>query len=96
MAAAVNAEWSELTAAQRCEACDGQASRKIFLRKIEETCRRGGRLVGPVARTLGPGRGVPSNGRATLSIIIEKKAISSALFERLRRGFRRIEKKKKR
>jgi hypothetical protein len=48
MAVAANAEWGRLTATRRCEAYDGQACRKIFLREME-TYRGGGRLVGPVA-----------------------------------------------
>ena len=34
MAVVVNAEWGGLTAARRCEACDGRASRKIFLTEM--------------------------------------------------------------
>jgi hypothetical protein len=48
MAAAANAEWDGLTVARRCEACDGRASRKIFLREMRDTYREGGWLVGPV------------------------------------------------
>ena len=39
----------EQTAARRCEACDGQARRNIFLRGMGETYRGGDRHVGPVA-----------------------------------------------
>jgi hypothetical protein len=54
MAATTNAEWGELTTARRCEACDGQLSRKIFLRGGK--MYRGGRLDRPVARAgLGSG-----------------------------------------
>ena len=57
MAAAANAEWGGMTAVRRCEAYDGRASKKIFLREIEETYKGGGgRLLGPVARaSLGSG-----------------------------------------
>jgi hypothetical protein len=63
-----NAVWGGLTAAQRSEAYNGRASRKIFLREVGETYREGW-LVGPVARA-GPGSGVRSNGRPTVSITI--------------------------
>jgi len=69
MAAAANVEWGGLTAARRCHACVERASRKIFLREMGETYRGGGRLVGPVARA-GPGSGVRSDGRLTLSISV--------------------------
>jgi hypothetical protein len=39
MVVVVNAEWGRLTATRRCEACDGRARRKIFLREMEETYR---------------------------------------------------------
>jgi hypothetical protein len=41
MAAAANVEWDGLTAARRCEACDGRVCRKMFLRETEETYRGG-------------------------------------------------------
>jgi hypothetical protein len=64
MAAAANAEWDGLTVARRCEACDGRASRKIFLREMRDTYREGGWLVGPVVCL--QARGI--HGRPTLRI----------------------------
>jgi hypothetical protein len=69
MATAANAEWGRLTASRRCEAYDGRASRKIFLREMGETYRGGGRLVGPVAR-VGPGSGVQSDEHPTLGLFL--------------------------
>ena len=69
MAAEVNAEWGRLTASRRCEAYDGRASRKIFLKEMGETYGGGARLVGPVAR-VGPGSGVRSDEHPTLGLFL--------------------------
>jgi hypothetical protein len=44
-----NVEWGGLTAARRCETCDGRASRKIFLRGMGESYGESAKLVGPAA-----------------------------------------------
>jgi hypothetical protein len=45
MAATANVEWGGLTTARRCEACDGQVSRKIFLREVGRCTEEAG-LIG--------------------------------------------------